>query len=44
LGFDAEGIIGVVMALTTKDFYKSITTHIDHRIWQGLVAAGNISL
>jgi motility quorum-sensing regulator/GCU-specific mRNA interferase toxin len=34
LGFDAEGIIGVVMALTTKDFYKSMTTHADHRIWQ----------
>src|SRR4030065_244371 len=34
LGFDAEGIIGLVMALTTKDFYKSMTTHADHRIWQ----------
>ena len=34
LGFDAEGIIGLVMTLTTKDFYKSMTTHADHRIWQ----------
>ena len=34
LGFDAEAIIGVVMALTTKDFYKSMTSHTDHRIWQ----------
>ena len=33
LGFDAEGIIGVVMALTTKDFYKGMTSHTDHRIW-----------
>jgi len=32
LGFDAEGIIGVVMALTTKDFYKGMTSHTDHRI------------
>jgi len=34
LGFDADGIVGVVMALRTKDFYKSMTTHSDHRIWQ----------
>jgi motility quorum-sensing regulator / GCU-specific mRNA interferase toxin len=34
LGFDTDGIIGVVMALTTKDFYKSMTSHADHRIWQ----------
>ena len=34
LGFDAEGIIRVVMALTTKDFHKSMTTHADRRIWQ----------
>lgn len=34
LGFDFEGIVGVVKALTPKDFYKSMTTHADHRIWQ----------
>jgi motility quorum-sensing regulator/GCU-specific mRNA interferase toxin len=34
LGFDADGIIGVVMELKTKDFYKSMTSHADHRIWQ----------
>jgi motility quorum-sensing regulator/GCU-specific mRNA interferase toxin len=34
LGFDADGIIDVVMALTPNDFYKSMTTHSDHRIWQ----------
>ena len=34
LGLDFEGIVGVVMALTPKDFYKSMTTHADHRIWQ----------
>ncbi len=34
LGFDFQGIIGVVMALTTADFYKSMTTHADHRVWQ----------
>lgn len=34
LGFDFEGIVGVVMALTPADFYKSMTTHTDHRVWQ----------
>ncbi len=34
LGLDFEGIVGVVKALTPKDFYKSMTTHANHRIWQ----------
>jgi motility quorum-sensing regulator/GCU-specific mRNA interferase toxin len=34
LGFDFQGIIAVVLALTPDDFYKSMTTHADHRIWQ----------
>jgi motility quorum-sensing regulator/GCU-specific mRNA interferase toxin len=34
LGFDFDGIVCVVMALTMKDFYKSMTTRADHRIWQ----------
>jgi motility quorum-sensing regulator / GCU-specific mRNA interferase toxin len=34
LRFDLEGIVGVVMALTTADFYKSMTTQVDHRVWQ----------
>jgi motility quorum-sensing regulator / GCU-specific mRNA interferase toxin len=34
LGFDFDGIIGVVMALTMADFYKSMTTYADHRVWQ----------
>jgi motility quorum-sensing regulator/GCU-specific mRNA interferase toxin len=34
LGFDFEGIVGVVMALVPADFHKSMTTHADHRIWQ----------
>ncbi len=32
LGFDE--IVEVVSALTPGDFYKSMTTHADHRIWQ----------
>ena len=34
LGLDFEGMVGVVMALTSQDFDKSMTTHADHRIWQ----------
>lgn len=34
LGFDFEGVVGVILSLTTKDFYKSMTTHADHRVWQ----------
>ena len=31
---DLAGMCAVVMTLTTADFYKSMTTHADHRIWQ----------
>lgn len=31
---DFRAILQVVSALTRRDFYKSMTTHDDHRIWQ----------
>lgn len=34
LGFNFEGIFGILMALTAKDFYKSMTMHADHKVWQ----------
>jgi motility quorum-sensing regulator/GCU-specific mRNA interferase toxin len=34
LGFDFDGIVAVVLALTPRDFYKSMTTHADHKVWQ----------
>ncbi len=34
LGFGFDQIVGVVAALTPRDFYKSMTTHADHRVWQ----------
>ncbi|QRX82266.1 type II toxin-antitoxin system MqsR family toxin [Glaciimonas sp. PAMC28666] len=34
LGFDFDDMIAVIFKLTTADFYKSMTTHADHRIWQ----------
>jgi motility quorum-sensing regulator/GCU-specific mRNA interferase toxin len=38
----------VILALTPKDFYKSMTTYADHRIWQDVyrptTAAGDVYL
>lgn len=34
LGFDFAGIVDVVTKLEPADFYKSMTTHADHRVWQ----------
>lgn len=31
---DLAGMCAVVLALTSADFYKSMTTHADHRVWQ----------
>jgi len=34
LGFDFDAMLGIVKALTTADFHKSMTIHHDHRLWQ----------
>jgi motility quorum-sensing regulator / GCU-specific mRNA interferase toxin len=34
LGFDFAEMLAVVLALTPRDFYKSMTSHADHRVWQ----------
>ena len=48
LGFDFSGIVEGVLALTPSDFYKSMTTHADHRVWQDvyrpMTAAGEVYL
>ena len=48
LGFSFEEIIGVVATLTSRDFYKSMTTHADRRVWQDVyrpkTAAGEVYL
>jgi motility quorum-sensing regulator/GCU-specific mRNA interferase toxin len=31
---DLDGMCAIIMALGTTHFYKSMTTHADHRIWQ----------
>jgi motility quorum-sensing regulator/GCU-specific mRNA interferase toxin len=34
LGLELSEMLAVVMALTPADFYKSMTTHADHTVWQ----------
>jgi motility quorum-sensing regulator/GCU-specific mRNA interferase toxin len=34
LGFDFDGMLAAILALTPADFYKSMTTHADHKVWQ----------
>jgi motility quorum-sensing regulator/GCU-specific mRNA interferase toxin len=34
LGIDFQGMQDIIMALLPADFYKSMTTHANHRIWQ----------
>jgi len=34
LGVEFAEMVSIVMALTTDDFYKSMTTYDDHRVWQ----------
>lgn len=31
---DLAGMCAVILALTPTDFYKSMTTHADHCVWQ----------
>ena len=41
LGFDYSGMLAVVAALQPSDFYKSMTTHADHTVWQRRVSHGH---
>jgi motility quorum-sensing regulator/GCU-specific mRNA interferase toxin len=40
---DLDGMCTVVVALTPADFYKSMTTHADHRVWQDVYHAKTAS-
>ncbi|WBG65652.1 type II toxin-antitoxin system MqsR family toxin [Pseudomonas citronellolis] len=48
LGLDFAGMLAVIEALAPRDFYKSMTTHADHRVWQDVyrpsTAVGRIYL
>ena len=34
LGLELSDMLRVVLALTPSDFYKSMTSHADHMVWQ----------
>ena len=34
MGMMFDDMLDVVRSLTDADFYKSMTTHLDHRVWQ----------
>ena len=34
LGFDFDGMVAAIMVMSPKDFYKSMTTYADHKVWQ----------
>jgi motility quorum-sensing regulator / GCU-specific mRNA interferase toxin len=36
---DLTGMCSVVLALTSTDFYKSMTTHANHCVWQDVYRA-----
>ena len=40
---DLDGMCAVVLALTPADFYKSMTTHADHSVWQDVYHAKTAS-
>ncbi len=48
LGLSFDDLVAVVMALTMKDFHKSMTTYVDHRVWQDVyrpkTSAGDVYL
>ena len=39
LGLSPDEAVSVVLALQQSDFYKSMTTHVDHQIWQDVYHA-----
>ena len=34
MGLTSGEMLAVVASLTRRDFYKSMTTYVDHRVWQ----------
>ena len=48
MGFEFPDVVAVVLALNRADFYKSMTTHADHTVWQDVyrprTAAGDVYL
>jgi len=40
LGIDFDGMCKIVKSLNTSDFYKSMTTYADHKVWQDVYRPG----
>ena len=34
IGFTRQDIVGIIQTMIRGHFYKSMTSHIDHRLWQ----------
>ena len=34
MGMGIDDVVAVILSLSAQDFYKSMTTHADHTIWQ----------
>lgn len=39
MGLTTAEMLAVVASLSRRDFYKSMTTHADHRVWQDVYHA-----
>ena len=39
MGLTSAEMLGVIASLTRRDFYKSMTTYADHRVWQDVYHA-----
>ena len=39
MGLTSAEMLGVIAALTRRDFHKSMTTYADHRVWQDVYIA-----
>ena len=44
LGFDAAGVVEVILSLERSMFQKSMTTYADHRVWQDVYQARSRNL
>jgi motility quorum-sensing regulator/GCU-specific mRNA interferase toxin len=39
MGLTTAEMLAVIVSLTRRDFYKSMTTYADHRVWQDVYRA-----
>ncbi|WP_333782495.1 type II toxin-antitoxin system MqsR family toxin [Candidatus Korobacter versatilis] len=39
LGLTSSEMLAVIAALTRREFYKSMTTYFDHKVWQDVYHA-----